>query len=323
MFQYEKFLFDLKELFTILLGFLLDSLLIPCSQACTLLILKKTSTSSFNSMGNTIASSEVLSLLPPLDYIELLSNLYWTINKLNIFFKEQYIDLLISSSSSSSSSSNTSSTTGSNPNTYISSLTSNTLAVCKEMKRKSLISLDKVTKESIHAWIIGIGNFMDKLFIGLYNRSDYNPKNLDPLGVVNPKFMESIAIVGNKLNGTRIQVNHSSNVLLNTSIPGIMQTSDDNIIHSIEEVTNKYEVSNCCIQITKALIFVVNQIKEFQELNEWVGLDVKEIFWKPIGRQVIGCLISHLRKQKISVEGAKYLAKDLDLFHKVSLLIHS
>ena len=54
-----------------------------------------------------------------------------------------------------------------------------------------------------------------------------------------------------------------------------------------------------------------------QYKSKLIGLDMMKLFWKPIGIQVIGLIISHIRRQKITYEGAKVLIKDIKEYSKV------
>ena len=64
---------------------------------------------------------------------------------------------------------------------------------------------------------------------------------------------------------------------------------------------------------------MANSVRFYQA--DLVGLDLLDTFWKPIGQQFIGTLISHLKKQKITTEGAKILAKDIDEYYNVSFFL--
>jgi hypothetical protein len=49
-----------------------------------------------------------------------------------------------------------------------------------------------------------------------------------------------------------------------------------------------------------------------------LGLDMVKVFWRPLGQQVVGVLISHLRKQKITPEGCKFVNRDIKEYSRVS-----
>jgi hypothetical protein len=45
-----------------------------------------------------------------------------------------------------------------------------------------------------------------------------------------------------------------------------------------------------------------------------LGLNMKDNFWRPLGQQLMGIIITHIRKQRITQDGAKVLLRDLDEF---------
>ena len=47
-----------------------------------------------------------------------------------------------------------------------------------------------------------------------------------------------------------------------------------------------------------------------------IGVNTSEIFWKPLGRQFIAVLISHIKRHKVSDEGSFLLVRDMDEYHK-------
>ncbi len=71
-----------------------------------------------------------------------------------------------------------------------------------------------------------------------------------------------------------------------------------------------------CDSVCKAIMTVANAVRSMQV--NLIGLDLAKLFWKPMGQQVVGALISHLRKQKVSVEGTKVLMRDLEEYTHVS-----
>ena len=75
------------------------------------------------------------------------------------------------------------------------------------------------------------------------------------------------------------------------------------------------EPTVACNAICKGLLEVANGIRAHVE--DISGINLYDNFWVPIGRQIIGSIISHLRKQKISVDGAKYVTKDLSEYYNV------
>jgi hypothetical protein len=77
--------------------------------------------------------------------------------------------------------------------------------------------------------------------------------------------------------------------------------------------------TTACDSVCKALIIVTNAVRSIQ--TNLVGIDLTKLFWKPLGQQIIGALISHFRKLKISAEGSKVLDRDLDEYTHVSVTV--
>ncbi len=76
-----------------------------------------------------------------------------------------------------------------------------------------------------------------------------------------------------------------------------------------------------CDSVCKAILTVANAVRTNQV--NLLGLDLTKLFWKPLGQQVVGALICHLRKQKISPEGTKVLARDLEEYTNIMALMES
>ena len=70
--------------------------------------------------------------------------------------------------------------------------------------------------------------------------------------------------------------------------------------------------SAACEAVCKTLNAVAKAITDLN--TEFTGLDLDECFWRPFGRQFVGALISHLRRLRISEEGAATLLLDLDQY---------
>lgn len=77
----------------------------------------------------------------------------------------------------------------------------------------------------------------------------------------------------------------------------------------------KLEPTVACDTVCKALQEIVNTVKTYE--NKFIGLDVVKIFWRPLGQQFTGLILSHFRKQKISMDGAKYVIRDVKEYTKV------
>ena len=65
-----------------------------------------------------------------------------------------------------------------------------------------------------------------------------------------------------------------------------------------------------CDHVCKAILEISNCVRS-QQANVSI-LNMVELFWRPLGIQLIGLLISHIRKQKITQEGSFVLMRDLE-----------
>lgn len=79
------------------------------------------------------------------------------------------------------------------------------------------------------------------------------------------------------------------------------------------------ESSNACNSVCKALLHIMSAVRSCQ--GELTGLNLVEDFWKPLGRMLVGTLISHVKRYKISIEGAKILTRDIEEYYNVSVTV--
>ena len=77
----------------------------------------------------------------------------------------------------------------------------------------------------------------------------------------------------------------------------------------------RLEPTAACDAVCKALQTVASFMRTFEP--KILGMDLVKVFWRPLGQQVIGALISHLRKLRISPEGSKFLVRDIKEYSKV------
>lgn len=68
--------------------------------------------------------------------------------------------------------------------------------------------------------------------------------------------------------------------------------------------------TGACISVCKSLSLVISSVQHHEK--EILRLNITKDFWKPLGRQVVGVLISHIRRAKISGYGGRRLLRDLD-----------
>lgn len=73
--------------------------------------------------------------------------------------------------------------------------------------------------------------------------------------------------------------------------------------------------SSACETVCKGLHEAFHAIDRLKD--RMLGLDVMKLLWRPMGVQLVGLIISHIRRQKVTMEGAKVLIRDLKEYSKV------
>lgn len=73
--------------------------------------------------------------------------------------------------------------------------------------------------------------------------------------------------------------------------------------------------SSACETVCKGLHEAFHAID--RRKDRMLGLDVMKLLWRPMGVQLVGLIISHIRRQKVTMEGAKVLIRDLKEYSKV------
>ena len=76
------------------------------------------------------------------------------------------------------------------------------------------------------------------------------------------------------------------------------------------------EPSAACDSVCQSFMKVISTVQGYK--SDLVGIDLVETFWRPLGQQFVGTLLSFLRKQKISPEGAPQLMADLDEYYSIA-----
>lgn len=79
--------------------------------------------------------------------------------------------------------------------------------------------------------------------------------------------------------------------------------------------------SPACDAVCRDILQVTNTVRKFEQ--DLVGIDMNKSFWKPFGQQLVALLISHFRRQKISLDGYKLLARDLEEYRNVTVMMNS
>ena len=91
-----------------------------------------------------------------------------------------------------------------------------------------------------------------------------------------------------------------------------MQLKGDYASSSFLQSAINTPTSAACDAVCAALKTVTSAVRELKV--EFVGLDIGEQLLKPLGRHVIGTLIAHLRRLRISEEGSARLLSDLQKY---------
>ena len=119
-------------------------------------------------------------------------------------------------------------------------------------------------------------------------------------------------------------------------IPGAVATSGaGHIMSSLSAAKNatigdgtKEDVRKLASQCTatadkvcQILLRIVSVVQSSE--GDLPGLDLNEYFYKPLGQQIVGQLISHIRRLNVTEMGAEQLKKDLAEYHRTLLLFHA
>ena len=80
---------------------------------------------------------------------------------------------------------------------------------------------------------------------------------------------------------------------------------------------NYVEPSAACDSICQSFMKVVSTVQGYK--SDLHGIDLVETFWRPLGQQFVGTLLSFLCKQKISQDGAVQLLVDLEEYYNIAL----
>lgn len=76
--------------------------------------------------------------------------------------------------------------------------------------------------------------------------------------------------------------------------------------------------TTACRKVCAHLLETIHSIQE-----KMSGVNTAEFFWKPLGRQLVAALISHIKRHKVSDEGSFVLVRDMDEYHKVFVAMES
>lgn len=186
---------------------------------------------------------------------------------------------------------------------YVKPLSSqpNLILVCKEARRNALRVLESSAKCALHAWTLCIAQHVEKTLYCLQSKYDFSPK-LEQL-------QQTIGTnaVGNELNKTFNKL--ADDIATNLASAGLAQKPQ------------AISSTAACSAVCKAMLIVSNNVRSHQ--GDLVGLNLLDSFWRPLGQQFVGSLISHLRKTKVSIEGGRVLLKDLEEYMNVTAIMEA
>jgi hypothetical protein len=279
----KKIFICLKNLYLLQLQFLTEGIIIPTCKSMTTILLK-------------IASLKPQeTILPPSDeYLSIFSSILFCKMKLKLHFDDSFAKVM--------------------------KISPNFIAICKENRLKCFDSINLVLKESLHAWTLCISLHINKLFLTLQSKFDYSPK-IDPLHIIQKTTQQAVHSVGN------VASNVANNVVTGSRISWISgkDSSFGSSGHNNNEMMSPSGISSptsptshsttACNHVCKAIIMISHTFRKYEQ--DLKGFDFDELFWKPLGQQFVGEIISNIRKYKVTVDGAKILLRDLEEFHSV------
>ena len=172
---------------------------------------------------------------------------------------------------------------------------SNILIACRDKRRVSFHKLDAATAQTLTSWTSAVIMHLARVLHRTQSKYDYAPKAMDARMSTGFGLLES-----------------SQKEVTMTHVVGGQQVT----ITSSTQKSASVSASPACELVCKALLVVSNTVRACQA--SLVGLNLEELLWKPLGEQLVGLVISHIRRQKITQEGSFVLMKDLEAYAKVS-----
>lgn len=182
----------------------------------------------------------------------------------------------------------------------------NLLAIVKENRKRSFQQLSKSCKEALYAWEVGIVLYLEKTLAVVQSKFDYSPKS-DPIASL---LQANAAMASNTGIGVRSS----------TALYELYSNAMTNIVGGNNEAV-RLVPSTACDAVCKTIINVTQAVRKHEDGLQ--SLDLQQLFWKPFGQQVMALLISHIRKFKISLSGARQLLRDLQEYRHVVQLMNS
>jgi hypothetical protein len=159
------------------------------------------------------------------------------------------------------------------------SSSANLVLICKEVHRKAFSMLVSASRECLYSWTLSMAYHIEKLLTSIQSKYDYAVK-VDPIQ----------QMIQQAQGGNRNSVSNKGNNFM-------------------------IQCTAACEAVCKAINVIISKLREFEDDLKTIDIDL--MFWRPFGQTIIGNLISHLRKQKITTDGAKVLLRDIQEYKRV------
>ena len=160
--------------------------------------------------------------------------------------------------------------------------------ICTDL-RHILHIKQSTSKEALSAWTYCVSSHLDKLLATLQSKFDFCPQA--------------------DSTSSGYGYGHSNGGGSYKYTPEIVDG----------RVKKHIDCTDACNHVVKALLMIASSIRHYKQ--DFSKLDLTNNFWLPLGQQLIGIYICHLRRLKVSPQGCKRLLQDLDEYFQVSNLL--
>ena len=162
----------------------------------------------------------------------------------------------------------------------------NMMTACKEITRKSICKIEHAAIANLKNWTRQISLHTSTLLSSLQSKYDYAPKNTIRHSV-SGRLGSIFSANSTKTQETRIEKSSISRTI-------------------------------ACGQVYESLSSVCLYVDKIQRKLLPQDFDLMENFWKPLGEEWIGNLVTHIRKQKVNEIGVHILLRDLEDYLRIS-----
>jgi hypothetical protein len=172
----------------------------------------------------------------------------------------------------------------------------NLLVICKDARKDSMQLLTRHAKETFYAWEVGLIMYLERTLSLAQSKFDFAPKlSLKDLS-------QNVSQWNEQLQG---------HLLMSGQAEGHQSSSGGDDGHTLPPTA-------ACDAVCRAIITATQAIRAKDSDLDF--LDMDNLFWRPLGQQLVATLIAHLRKLKISMSGAQQLLRDLEEYKNVRVL---